>query len=356
MRLLRGLRFLPACVLVLAQGAFADTVAIKGGDHLSGTVVKLEAGKLIFKTAYAADPIAIAFDQVVKLVVVKPMVLTTAKKTLTVTEIVAAGKELQVRTASGPATLAVAELKALRTPADQHTYEKTLHPNWDHGWVVNGNLSFAVAEGNAQTESIGAGSSAIRATRNDKTTVNFSTLYSHDNKASVTTADSTGGSVRYDRNVNPKLFTYGESNFLTNGLQNLDLRSILSSGFGWHAVKDKQQSFDIFGGGAWTREHYATSSTAAATTNNFGALDLGETWNRKFGKPSALTEQATFYPNMNQRGDYEIQFAAGLTSKLTKLLNWHINVSDNYTSFPPAGTLRNDAVVTTGIGVTLARP
>jgi len=29
--------------------------------------------------------------------------------------------------------------------------------------------------------------------------------------------------------------------------------------------------------------------------------------------------------------------------------------SDNYTSFPPAGTLDNDVILTTGLGVTLTR-
>jgi hypothetical protein len=41
----------------------ADTVVLKNGDRLTGTAVKLEGGKLTFKTAYA-DSIAIAWDQV----------------------------------------------------------------------------------------------------------------------------------------------------------------------------------------------------------------------------------------------------------------------------------------------------
>jgi putative salt-induced outer membrane protein YdiY len=345
-----------ALVLGLVHQLYADTVELKGGDHLTGTVLKLEEGKLHFKTAYAADAIVIDFAQVVKLTVVKPLILTTAKTRLAVTGLTAEGKTVQALTGSTATQLAAAEVKALRNEADQKTWEKTQHPNWDHGWVINANMSFAVAQGNAQSESIGAGSSAVRATHNDKTTVNFSTLYGRDNKASVTTSDSTGGNVRYDRNVNPRLFVYGASDFLTNGLQNLDLRTILSSGFGWHAAKQKQQTLDIFGGGAWTREHYSTTTTATASTNSFAAVDVGESWNRKLGKPSALTEQATFYPNMNQLGDYQIQLAGGLTSKLTKLLNWHVNVTDNYTSFPPAGSRANDMVVTTGIGVTFAKP
>jgi hypothetical protein len=37
------------------------------------------------------------------------------------------------------------------------------------------------------------------------------------------------------------------------------------------------------------------------------------------------------------------------------MLNWVTTFTDNYTSFPPAGTLNNDLTLTTGLGVTLNR-
>ena len=56
----------------------ADTVVLKNGDRLTGTAVKLEGGKLTFKTAYA-DAIAIAWDQISSLKVDKPLVLPLDK-------------------------------------------------------------------------------------------------------------------------------------------------------------------------------------------------------------------------------------------------------------------------------------
>ena len=38
------------------------------------------------------------------------------------------------------------------------------------------------------------------------------------------------------------------------------------------------------------------------------------------------------------------------------MFTWVTTFTDNYTSFPPAGTLDNDLVLTTGLGVTLKRP
>src|SRR6202453_1140873 len=69
-----------------ASALRADAVALKNGAPLTGTAVKLDGGKLTFKTAYA-DPIAIAWDQVTSLTTTQPLVLSTPKGKLAVTGI-----------------------------------------------------------------------------------------------------------------------------------------------------------------------------------------------------------------------------------------------------------------------------
>ena len=82
----RSIPMVFACSLIslLAVPALrADTVVLKNGDRLTGTAVKLDGGKLTFKTDYA-DAIAIAWDQVTSLTTAKPLVLPTAKGNLSV--------------------------------------------------------------------------------------------------------------------------------------------------------------------------------------------------------------------------------------------------------------------------------
>src|SRR5271170_2661648 len=74
-------------LLVTAAASLrGDTVVLKNGDRLTGTAVKLDGGKLTFKTAYA-DAIAIAWDQVTSLTTSQPLVLPTPKGKLNVTAI-----------------------------------------------------------------------------------------------------------------------------------------------------------------------------------------------------------------------------------------------------------------------------
>ena len=360
-----SLSALASTLLLLSAAASlrADTVTLKNGDKLTGTAVKLEGGKLTFKTAYAADPIAIAWDQVAVLNTSEPMVLPTPKGNLTVTGIERTDAGLVVTTSSGPSTLDPASVTLLRNPADQKTYDASLHPSWAHAWAGAANVSLALARGNSSTTTFGAGFTAARTTRTDKTALYVNTLYSANaNAIPSTSANSTGGGLRYDHDLIPRIFAFGTGDFLNNALQDLDLRSIVGGGFGWHASKTAMQTFDLMGGLVWTHENYsavaATSTTTAtpSTVNSFAALALGEQYTRKIGAASLFTEQATVYPDLSTLGQYQLTVNSAFSVKLGKMFNWVTTFSDNYTSFPPAGTLDNDIILTTGLGVTLARP
>lgn len=355
------LRFASAC-LVFALLAFfalpalrADTVLLKNGDRLTGTALKLEGGKLTFKTAYA-DAIAIAWDQVTSLTTAQPFILPTPKGNLSVTSIERSDSGFIVATSSGSSALDPAVVTVLRTAADQKTFEASLHPSWAHAWAGAATLNLALARGNSQTATFGAGVTAVRATGTDKTSLYANTLYSRDSRAGITSANTVAGGLRYDHNLNPRLFAFGTGDFSTNALQNLDLRSIMGGGLGWHAIKSPRQNLDVLAGLVWTHENYAATATVPSSTNSFAALDLGQAYSRKIGAASLFTEQLYIYPDLNNIGQFQLSFDSAFSTKIGKLFNWQTSFGDRYTSFPPTGTLSNDVVLTTGLGVTLSRP
>jgi putative salt-induced outer membrane protein YdiY len=352
MRTVFSIRALPAVVVLLlilffATALRADVVVMTNGDRFTGTVVKLEDGKLTLKPDYS-DPVALAWDKVASITTTQAIVLSLATRNLMVTSIERTSDGMVVTAASGKETLPVADVKVLRSPADQQTYEASLHPNWTRPWAGAVNVSFALARGNSQLATFGTGLNLARQTRSDKTTLYLSTLYSRN--AGVTTANTTAGGTRYDHNLNPKTFVFVTGDFSSNGLQNLDLRSIIGGGFGWHAIATPKQTLDVLGGLVWTHEKYSPSPT-----NSFAALDIGEQYSSKFGAASVFTEQATFYPDLQKSGNYQFAFDSTLGTKIWKVLSWQTTFSDRYTSFPPAGTKKNDLILTTGLGITLNR-
>ena len=354
-----------ACTfLILAAGPRlrADTVVLKNGDRLTGTAVKLDGGKLTFKTSYA-DAIAIAWDQVTSLTTSAAFVLPTPKGNLNVTAIERSDTGLIVTTASGPATLDPATVTVLRNAADEKAYEASLKPNWGHAWAGAANVSLALARGNSNTATFGAGFTASRTTRTDKTSLYENTLYSENaNAVPSTSANASGGGLRYDHNLNPRIFAFATGDFLADALQDLDLRSTIGGGIGWHAAKSPRQTFDVLAGLVWTHENYsavaatATTPVTPASVNSFAALDLGEQYTRKIGSGSLFTEQAYIFPDLSTTSQYQFTLNSAFSTKLGKMFNWVTTLSDNYTSFPPAGTQDNDLILTTGLGVTLSRP
>lgn len=337
-----------AVVMVcMLQPVWADNVVMTNGDQFTGTVVKLEDGKLVLKPAYS-DPIALVWNDVARLTTTEPLVLPTAKRNLSVTGVERTASGLVVTASSGRMILSTADVTVLRSPADQQAYEASLHPNWSRPWAGAVNVSFALARGNSQLATFGTGLSMARKTRTDKTALYLSTLYSRN--AGVTTANTTAGGARYDHNLNPRTFVFATGDFSSNGLQNLDLRSILGGGFGWHAIATPRQTLDVLGGLVWTHEKYSP-----APTNSFAALDLGEQFTSKLGAASVFTEQAFFYPDLQHSGNYQFSCDSTLGTKIWKVFSWQTTFSDRYTSFPPAATKKNDLVLTTGLGITLDR-
>jgi len=338
-----------------ASTLFADTVVLKNGDKLTGTVIKLDDGKLTIKTAYA-DALPVSWDQVVSFTTDEALVLPQASGTLNVTALERTDAGLVVTTSTGKVTLKPGDVTVLRSPGDQKAYESTLHPGWGHEWAGTGNVSLALARGNSNTTTFGAGVTAARATLHDKTALYVTSLYStNGNSTPTTSANADGGGINYSHNVGARTFVYGSGDFYADALQDLTLRSIVGGGGGLHVIKAPKQTFDVAAGIVWTHENYSASEFATSTVNSFPALDISEQYMRKFGANSILTEQFAIYPDLSNLGQYQFVLGSSFSTKVAKMLTWATTFSDNFTSFPPAGTLDNDVVLTTGLGISFAR-
>jgi putative salt-induced outer membrane protein len=250
----------------------------------------------------------------------------------------------------------------VRTVAGQQAYEDSLHPGWLHAWTSTANLNFALARGNSDTTTFGGGATLVRPTLNDKTSLYYSEIYAHDNIAKSTTADNLGAGARYDHNLNPKIFIFVTGDFFEDALQELDLRSVLGGGFGWHALAGPKQQLDVLGGLVWTHETYSSvppvppsTITTPAQTNSFAALDFGEQYTRKLGPASVFTEQAYIFPNLQDTSQYRFTATATLATKIKSFLSWQTTASDVYVTDPPVGTKDNDFILTTGLGFSFTR-
>jgi putative salt-induced outer membrane protein len=338
-------------ILLLSTLCLADELVLKNGNHLTGTIVKLDDNKLVLKTEFA-DTINIKWDAIANFSASSPLVLETPDNKITVTTVERRDGTLVANAGSSqPVTIESASLKSLRSQGEQTEYEKSLRPGLREGWGGGANLGLALAKGNSDTLSLSTGLNLARATLNDKTSLYATSVYAKDNINHTITANAIQGGVRYDHNLNKKLFAFISGDFENNDLQKLDLRSILNGGLGWHAINRSSTVLDFFGGLSWTHEKYGTG-----LTNNIFSPSAGEELTQKLTANTVFKEKAFFFPYVTggQAGEYRFAFDSGLNTKISKWLAWQTTLSDRYVSNPLPGTKGNDLLLSTGLGITLA--
>jgi len=339
-------------VFVFCSALFADQVVLKNGDRLTGTITKSDNKTLLIKTEFAGD-VTVQWPAVQEISSTQPLHVSLANGKTVAGPVTTADGSLAVTTAaSGTVNVAKGDVTALRSDAEQTAYEKSLHPGLLQGWAGGANVGFALTAGNSETENLALAFTADRKTRTDDISLYANSVYSKNNAPGATpstTANAIQAGARYARNFTPRLFGYGSADFQTDALQQLNLRSILGGGLGFHAIKTDKTTLDFLVGPNYTREDYIT------ITNSFAALTLGEELSHKFGASTVVTEKFYFFPNLSDTGQYRTAFNLGSVTKISKWLGWQNAFGDIYVTNPPvqpAGTpalKKNDIILTTGL-------
>jgi putative salt-induced outer membrane protein YdiY len=345
------------------SSAFADQITLKNGDRLTGTVVKGDDKTLVLHTDAAGD-ITIQLSAIQEIKTEKDLHIGLKGGKTAVGPVSTTDGKIDIATKTeGTVEAAPADVTVIRNDAEQTAYEKSLHPGLMHGWQGGANVGFSVARGNSETENLALAFNAAHPTQNDKITLYATSIDTTNNLATPSTvANIETGGLRYEHNVDPRIFAFGAGDFMSNALQYLDLRQVYSGGFGYHAIKNDRTLLDFLGGLNYTHETYSNGALVTpptipptyqsyGVTNRFVALTLGEELNQKLGKSTVITQNVGFFPDLQQTGEYRFTFNLGTVTKISKWLGWQNQFGDIYVSNPPIDTKKNDVLLTTGLNV-----
>ena len=295
-------------VFSLSGSGFADQITLRNGDRLSGTVVKSDGKTLVLHTDAAGD-ITIKFDAIDQISTDQELHVGLKNGKTVVGPVTTSDGKLEVASKSGGTVQAPrGEVVVIRNDAEQAAYDKSLHPGLLHGWNGGINVGFALARGNSQTENLAVAFNAIHPTLNDKITMYASSIYTKNDLASPSTvANVAQGGIRYDHDLNPRLFWFAGADFMADALQGLNLRSVGSTGLGFHAIKNERTVLDFLAGGNFTNENYTETNPAPPPAtrkliHNFAGLTLGEELMHKLGASTVLTQKLAFFPDLTDTG------------------------------------------------------
>jgi putative salt-induced outer membrane protein YdiY len=341
--------FLAGTLCVLAAAASADQVTLKNGDRLTGTVVSSDAKTMLIKTDLAGD-VTVQWDDVSSIASSQPLYLglkdgQTVAGTVTTSD----GTFTVTTTAAGKVEVPKANVTAVRDAAEQKAVD---------AWSGILDTGLSLTRGNSATLAFSLSAKAARVTKRDKISVYSTAVYASDNTTppSRTTAHAIRGGIRADFNVSERWFVFGLADFEYDEFQHLDLRNVLGGGLGYHVIKRKNTTFDLFGGGDYEQEYFsAAAAFPTGLTRKTGEVLAGEELNMKLNDRFALTEKVSLFPNISDSGQYRFQFDATAATKLKTWLSWQLTFSDRYLSNPLPGLKSNDELLSTGLRVTFGK-
>jgi putative salt-induced outer membrane protein len=356
-------KFVVGLILFLAIPALADQVVLKNGDRLTGSIARSDGKQLVIKTDYAGD-VTVKFDAIQSITSTGDLNVSLGGKTV-VGPVTTNGDNVVVATkTAGPVEAPKSSITLLRSRAEQAAYEKSQHPGFGEGWNGGLNLGFAVTRGNSETKNLNVAFNAIRTGFDDKLILYTNSIYATNDLPTAsphTTANSIGGGARYDHNFAARAFGFVNGDFLSNSLQELNLRATLGGGIGVHAIKDAATTFDLLAGLNYTHESYSSytipppptgGTFVAARSDSLAGLTLGDAFTHKVGKGTVITQTFFIYPDLSDTSQYRGTFSFGTVTKLNKWLGWQNSFADIYVSNPPLGTKKNDLQLATGVSLT----
>jgi hypothetical protein len=358
-------------ILLVAGAVRADQVTLKNGDRLSGKIASGDGKTLLLKSEFAGD-VTIQWDAITSIESTDNIHLTLKDGTRLDGKVTTQDGKFVVAPAPptpAPAPAPKETVVAVRNDVEQHNYEvemeKMAHPKFTYFWSGLFDTGLALTRGNSETASFTISSKAVRETPRDKITFHAEYIFASNSSVppSVTTANALDVGVRGDLNIGPRMFLFALTDFQTNELQHLDLRSVFGGGVGYHVIKTPNTLFDIFAGITYDRDSFgsflAPNPTPPPAFNLVPGFDqnsaeglVGEEFDTKLSKRTTLAERFSFFPNLSHTGDYRFQLDSTVATQVKSWLSWQATVSDRYISYPPPTLKANDLLLSTGLRVT----
>ncbi len=354
---------------LLCPALFADTVSLKNGDRLTGTIVKSDGKVLVIKTESAGE-VTLQWSAVDTINSTQPLHVGLSGGQMVNGPVATKDGQIQVTTSSaGVVSASKDSVQVIRSDAEQAAYdaaiERLRHPHLGDFWSGTLDTGLSVTRGNSSTLSYTLGGRAVRSTDRDKITVYTTAVYG---KTETTTpsqviAHQITGGVRADINFSSRWFAFAATDFNSNALQHLDLQNVVDGGIGGHVIKTKNTQFDVSAGAGYNQEFFGSFSVTnptppppttiiAAVTQKNAEATVGEEFDAKLGSRTTFSETFNYYPNFTGPSGYRYTFNTVLSTAINKWLGWQFNLADNFLSNPPDGIKKNDLLISTGLRLT----
>jgi putative salt-induced outer membrane protein YdiY len=345
------LRALTLTLLLHLPLLAADHVVLSNGDTVTGTIVKKDGDKLTIKSDLMGE-VTMPWSAVKTITSDSEVFVQMSSGEIVKGKIATSGDRLQVATGTETKSEAIAKVAAVRDAGEERNFERLRSPRLLDLWAGNLDLGFALARGNARTDTFTTAFAAARITRTDKLLINFNQIYgtARVNDLTSTIASAVRGGWKYNRNVASRTFVTAMNDYEHDRFQNLNLRVVGGLGAGYNAIKRENLNLDVDAGVDYERENFIDGLHRNSAEANFGDALI-----YKVGKASSLTQAFRMFNNLSETGSYRVNFDLTGATVVRSWLSWQLTGSDRFLSNPVFGRQRNDIIISTGFRVAFKR-
>jgi len=352
---MRGLTISIFLVMVLCSTSDADELVFKTGGRLTGTFVKVEAGKLIFDSA-EVGLVTVDLANVANFTSDAPAQFVFQDGT------VVSGKVLGLE--NDQVKLAETEMVPAHSYALSAIASVNPPPAVPPKWSGSFTAGFTSSHGNTFSESGSASFDAARRTKKDRTTVFARYLVgraeNEDDAGNVnkkTTEESFALGGKYDYFFTPKFYGFLDGQFKKDHIANLDRRIIAGVGLGYQWIESDKAHFSTDFGASELCEQYTTRDSGTyeliVTKSDELSARLGYHYDRILWEGFDFIHNLNYYPAATSTfSDYFLSTDAELRLALTGSMYGSFKAILDYDNTPAPGVGKTDTKYILGVGWT----
>lgn len=323
--------------MLFSHAVIADTVKLKNGDVLTGTVVKKETDKLIFITKYTGE-IKITWSDIASLSTNKPVKVMLVDESSFTGEIKQSDEGRAEIKLSGLNTNADIDLKDLAyiNPSPEVSGKGV-------SWKGHANLGGAITQGNSDTSVIRFDAEAIARTKQNRYTIGGYVNRADSND--VDTEFNSKGYMQYDHFLNKQWYLYANGSLENDKFRDISLRSTTGVGAGYQIYEQSNLNLAIEGGLDYVNVDYDLAEDEAYASARWALK-----YDQLIFASVKLFHQHEILVSLEDAADTLVFSKTGLRVPIAESLNASTQLNIDYDNQPAANRERVDRTLLFSLG------
>jgi len=201
-------------------------------------------------------------------------------------------------------------------------------------WSSSLGAGLAMTSGNSDTKNININFNTAWDPKTDRR-FKADALYLRGESDGETNADKASASARYERNLSPRAFWFGEVSYLRDPFKDIDYLVAPIAGGGINLIKDAARTLSVDAGAGATFDSGQTS----------GAVKAGQSFDWAISPVSKFTQKLNGLWKTKDFGDALYHFDAGISTTIAARAELKVSYLYDYKNQPPPDVKKGDSAL-----------